>query len=159
MTSRLLLPLLAVSTLASTGPAAAQAVEPKEQAKLEVGQKEDLGKYLTDAEGRSLYLFEADSERNSNCYDACADAWPPLLTKSEPQAGEGIDKTLIGTIEREGTEGAMQVIYAGWPLYYFARDEAPGDTKGQDIEGFGAEWYLLTPEGEKVYAEGGEKES
>lgn len=154
MTSRLLLPLLAVSTLAFAGPAAAQAVEAKEQATLEVGQKEPFGKYITDAEGRSLYLFEADSERNSNCYDACAEAWPPLLTKSEPQAGEGVDKSLIGTIEREGTEGAMQVIYAGWPLYYFARGEAPGDTKGQDIEGFGAEWYLVTPSGTEVHADG-----
>lgn len=159
MTSRLLLPLLAVSTLASTGPAAAQAGEPKEQAKLEVAQDEPLGKYITDAEGMSLYLFEADSEENSTCFDACADAWPPLLTKSEPQAGEGVDKTLIGTIEREGTEDAMQVTYGGWPLYYFVKDEQPGDTEGQDVEGFGAEWYLLTPEGEKVHAEGEEKES
>ena len=26
----------------------------------------------------------------------------------------------------------------------------PGETKGHDIEEFGAEWYLLTPEGEKA---------
>lgn len=159
MTSRLLLPLLAVSTLAFAGPVAAQDVEPKEQAKLEVAQKEPLGKYITDAEGMSLYMFEADSEQNSTCFDACAEAWPPLLTRSDPQAAEGVDKALLGTIEREGTEEAMQVTYAGWPLYYFARDEAPGDTEGQDIEGFGAEWYLLTPEGEKVHAEGEEEES
>jgi hypothetical protein len=38
-------------------------------------------------------------------------------------------------------------------LYYFARDESAGDTKGQDIEGFGAEWYLVSPEGEKVEEE------
>ncbi|MGH6913524.1 MAG: hypothetical protein ACREH3_07425, partial [Geminicoccales bacterium] len=39
------------------------------------------------------------------------------------------------------------------PLYQFAKDAQPGDTKGQDVEGFGAEWYLISPEGEKVEAE------
>ena len=30
----------------------------------------------------SLYLFEADGKLNSTCYDACAQAWPPLVTEA-----------------------------------------------------------------------------
>ncbi len=55
---------------------------------------------------------------------------------------------LIGTFERD--DGKMQVTYGGWPLYHFVRDKAPGDTNGQDVEGFGAEWYLVSPSGEEV---------
>jgi predicted lipoprotein with Yx(FWY)xxD motif len=122
-----------------------------EGAKVEVSEKEPFGKYLTDAEGMSLYLFEADGKLNSTCYEACAQAWPPLVTEGEPTAGEGLDKGMLATFER--TDGSTQVAYNGRPLYYFARDGSAGDTKGQDIEGFGAEWYLVSPEGEKVEEE------
>lgn len=122
------------------------------QAKVQVSQKEPFGQYLTDAEGRSLYLFEADSENTSTCYDKCAEAWPPLLAESTPGAGEQIDESMLSTTERK--DGSSQVTYNGWPLYYFVKDEAPGDTKGQDVEGFGAEWYLVSPEGEKVEESG-----
>jgi predicted lipoprotein with Yx(FWY)xxD motif len=120
-------------------------------ARVEVSEKEPFGEYLTDAEGMSLYLFEADEQLNSTCYDACAQAWPPLFTEGEPTAGEGVDQGMLAAFER--TDGSTQVAYNGRPLYYFARDESAGDTKGQDIEGFGAEWYLVSPEGEKVEEE------
>ncbi|MFB6283648.1 MAG: hypothetical protein ABEK59_06905 [Halobacteria archaeon] len=32
---------------------------------------------------------------------------------------------------------------------YFKKDQESGDTKGQDIESFGGEWYLVTPSGSK----------
>jgi predicted lipoprotein with Yx(FWY)xxD motif len=44
----------------------------------------------------------------------------------------------------------MQVVYNQHPLYYFVKDQGPGQTAGQDVHGFGGEWYLLTPEGEKL---------
>ena len=122
-----------------------------EGAEVTVSEKEPFGKYLTDAEGKSLYLFEADGKLNSTCYDACAQAWPPLVTEGEPTAGEGVDKGLLAAFER--TDGSTQVAYNGRPLYYFSRDESAGDTKGQDIKGFGAEWYLISTEGEKVEEE------
>jgi len=127
---------------------------------LDVGQKEGLGTFLTDASGRSLYLFEADTavaggrQRASTCYDECAQAWPPLLAVGEPvPANPAVRAELIGTVERR--DGARQVTYNGWPLYYYARDVNPGDTNGQDVEGFGGEWYLVTPEGHPVGHEGG----
>ena len=60
-----------------------------------------------------------------------------------------MNASLIGAIERR--DGTLQVTYNGWPLYYFVKDQKPGDTTGQDIEGFGEEWYLLTPAGDTVH--------
>src|SRR6185295_19343885 len=38
-----------------------------------------LGKVLVDAQGRTLYLFEADKGTKSACDGACASIWPPLV--------------------------------------------------------------------------------
>jgi predicted lipoprotein with Yx(FWY)xxD motif len=104
----------------------------------------DLGSILVDAEGMTLYLFEADTDGTSTCYDECADAWPALIGDA-PIAGEGIDETLLGTTERD--DGEVQVTYAGRPLYYFASDAAAGDTEGQ---GIGDVWYVIDPSGEPI---------
>ncbi len=52
---------------------------------------------------------------------------------------------LLGTSKR--ANGVGQVTYAGHPLYRYAGDQAPGDTAGQDLDQFGAEWYLVKPSG------------
>ncbi|MDX5423382.1 MAG: hypothetical protein LPK07_15890 [Hymenobacteraceae bacterium] len=120
-------------------------------ARLETRSDQTLGTYLTDAEGRSLYMFKADSAMVSNCYDACAEAWPPYLTEGTPTAGEGVNSAMLNTIQRR--TGETQVTYNGWPLYYYVKDQGPGQTTGQDVMGFGAEWYLLSPEGNIVEGE------
>lgn len=115
-------------------------------------KQEPYGVYLVDAAGKSLYLFKADAQgEGSTCYDACAEIWPPLLTVGKPDASGQARADLLGTIERKN--GATQVTYNGWPLYYFAQDNEPGDTQGQDVHGFGAEWYLVAPDGTVVHAE------
>jgi predicted lipoprotein with Yx(FWY)xxD motif len=117
-------------------------------ASIGLSQTDALGEFLVDAEGMTLYLFTNDSENTSNCYDDCATAWPPLLTDGELVAGEGLDASLLGVTER--TDGTTQVTYGGWPLYYWVKDEAPGDTTGQDV---GEVWYVVSPAGEAVHEE------
>lgn len=126
--------------------------QPREvTAELDVADKAPYGEYLVDGQGVSLYLFEADSPGESTCHGECAEAWPPFLTDAEVVPGEGVDSELVGTLERD--DGTVQVTYGQWPLYYFVRDGQPGATEGQDVEGFGAEWYLVTPQGDKVDVE------
>lgn len=116
---------------------------------LTIQQSDTYGEYITKADGRPLYMFTADQQGESSaCYDACADAWPPVTGDAVAEAG--LDASLIGTITRE--DGSLQATYNGWPLYEFARDSGTEPT-GQDIEGFGGEWYLVSPEGEEVHAE------
>jgi predicted lipoprotein with Yx(FWY)xxD motif len=107
----------------------------------------DLGKVLVDGKGMTLYLFEKDENGKSACYGACAQAWPPLTTDGDPVAKNGAMAGKLGTTER--TDGSTQVTYAGWPLYLYAGDQKPGQATGNDIDQFGAEWYALTPSGEK----------
>ncbi len=113
----------------------------------------DLGNILVGPEGLTLYLLTADSPGESTCTAGCADAWPPLTTEGEPQAGEGADGSLLGTLERE--DGSTQVTYNGWPLYYYSGDASPGEAAGQGFESFGGTWWVLGPEGEAVQGDSG----
>jgi predicted lipoprotein with Yx(FWY)xxD motif len=107
-----------------------------------------LGANLTDATGRALYLFEKDAGGKSACDGACAQGWPPLLTTGTPAGGAGASASLLGTVKR--ADGTLQVTYAGHPLYYFVGDTNPGDIKGEDVQAFGAGWYLVSPAGKKI---------
>ncbi len=128
----------------------------QDAATVTVAESDQYGQYLADADGRALYLFTADTRGEGDgsaqvsCSEACLDAWPPLYTQGEPQAGSQVDDSLLGTVQHEGR---TMVTYNGWPLYYFVRDQGPGQTQGQDIHSFGGGWYLVSPEGEQIEAE------
>ena len=111
-------------------------------------KRSDLGTMLVDAKGRTLYLFEADETTKSTCYGACAGVWPPLTTTAAPKAGPHVIASELGTTKR--TDGTTEVTYHGHPLYYYAGDGQPGATKGQALDQFGAEWYVLAPSGSKI---------
>lgn len=106
------------------------------------------GTYLTGGSGRALYLWVADSRGHSNCSGACAQVWPPLLSKGKPIAGHGAVAADIGTIARG--HGARQVTYKGHPLYYYASDTRAGSITGQGSNGFGAKWWLVSPSGAAI---------
>ena len=113
-----------------------------------VARNTPLGQILVDGNGKTLYLFEADKSAMSTCYGDCASVWPPLLTGGSPVAGSGINQSLLGTTTR--TDGSLEVVYNGHPLYYFVSDKQAGDTTGQGISSFGADWYVISPAGGKV---------
>jgi predicted lipoprotein with Yx(FWY)xxD motif len=107
-----------------------------------------LGEVLVDTQGRTLYLFKADSRSASACEGACAAAWPPLLAHGNPSVGGGANASLVSTIQRP--TGALQLTYSGHPLYLFAGDQKPGDVNGQGVTAFGAPWYAVSPAGSQV---------
>ena len=107
-----------------------------------------LGKIIVDAQGRTLYLFEKDKSGRSACSGQCAKFWPPLITSGKPRASAGVKASLLGTTKR--SDGRMQVTYAGHPVYRFLKDTASGQTKGEGLKFFGAEWYVLAPSGKKI---------
>src|SRR5438874_2754572 len=85
-----------------------------------------LGQVLVDSNGRTLYLFAADTSTQSTCNSAaCVQYWPPLLTNDAPQAGTGVNTSLLGTTRRQDrtTEGT----YGGRPLHYVLSDKEAGD--------------------------------
>ncbi len=123
----LLSPFMAVGAMAQDAPT------------VEVLEDPELGPILTDAEGMVLYLFTKDEEGKSNCYDQCAENWPPFTAEEPLTLPDGVEGELT-LIDRD--DGTQMVAYNGIPLYYWINDEAPGDTTGQ---GVGDVWYVVAP--------------
>ena len=146
--------LVAVALLAACGGSSSSAATSPSPSPVATGEKiavatnAKLGQILVDDKGMSLYLFVADTGTASTCYTTCATIWPPVLTTGAPQAGTGVQASLLGTTTR--TDGKVEVTYAGHPLYYFVQDKAAGDAKGQAINGFGGLWWVLSPAGAAI---------
>lgn len=112
---------------------------------LQLTKNDTLGSFIADGDGNTLYMYTKDVKGTSNCYDNCAKAWPPLIPDGQPTLKEGLAQTLIGTTQRK--DGSMQLTYNGWPLYYYAKDQKPGDTVGQAV---GKVWWVVSGEGNIV---------
>jgi predicted lipoprotein with Yx(FWY)xxD motif len=111
-------------------------------------EKSALGQILVDAQGRTLYLFRADSGHGSACDGVCAASWPPLLAHGNPRVADGANLSLLSTIRRSSS--ARQLTYNGHPLYLYAGDQKPGDVNGEGVTAFGAPWYTLSPAGNQI---------
>ena len=110
---------------------------------LQLVKNDQLGSFLADGEGNTLYMYTKDAKGITNCYGNCAQAWPPLLTDGQPpMVKEGISAAMIGTVKR--TDGTTQITYNGWPLYYYDRDTKAGDRVGQAV---GKVWWVVSSEG------------
>ncbi len=106
-----------------------------------------FGDVLFGGGDQAIYYFDKESGSKSECYSACAEAWPPVLTEGAPQAGAGAQAGLLGTTERD--DGTTQVTYDGHPLYYYAH-EGPGEVLCHNVEEFGGLWLAVQPNGERV---------
>ena len=107
----------------------------------------DLGEILVDAGGLTLYGFTDDTDATSTCFEACADAWPPIIVDPDFVVGAGLDPAVFSTTERP--DGSLQLVAGIWPLYLFAGDGAAGDLNGQ---GSGDVWFVVSAEGALVGA-------
>jgi predicted lipoprotein with Yx(FWY)xxD motif len=133
----------ALASLVVAGPMVAQSEAPAGGVTVNATTT-DLGTFLTDEAGMTLYYFANDTAPGvSVCEGDCVTNWP-LLTVGEGEAlvaGEGVTGVLDSFARADGT---MQASYDGRPLYYFAGDAAPGDTNGQ---GLGDVWYVAAEDG------------
>ncbi|HEV8175039.1 MAG TPA: hypothetical protein VGP91_15460 [Actinoplanes sp.] len=105
----------------------------------------EIGTYVTDGAGRTLYRFDNDSATppRATCNNDCAAAWPPLLIKSPGKIyPNGINPKIIGYVER--ADHTCQVTINGHPVYYFVTDSRPGDINGQGVNGT---WFAVSPTG------------
>lgn len=117
---------------------------------LNATENEQIGTYVADGAGRTLYRFDNDSNKppKSTCNGDCATAWPPLLIKSPGKIfPDGIDPKIVGYVER--ADGTCQVTINGWPVYFFVDDAKAGDINGQGLNG---KWFAIKPDGGKTAA-------
>lgn len=99
-----------------------------------------LGTILVDAQGMTLYHLSGEQNGKFICTNAaCTGIWHPLTISagSTPSGEVGS----LGTVKRP--DGTTQVTYKGTPLYTFASDQQPGETKGQGIKDVGT-WSVIT---------------
>jgi predicted lipoprotein with Yx(FWY)xxD motif len=107
-----------------------------------------FGQILFDGDDRAIYYFDKEASEASECYGACAEAWPPVLTKGEPEAAGAAEQKLLGTSERD--DGSIQVTYDGRPLYYYV-DDPPGEALCHNVDEFGGLWLVVEPDGSAVH--------
>ncbi len=104
-----------------------------------------FGQILTDADGMSLYFFSLDTKDTSECLNGCLNAWP-IFYREDIIVDAGLDVADFATIDR--SDGEKQTTYKGWPLYYFAGDNAVGDTAGDKVNDV---WYIAKPDYSLMY--------
>jgi predicted lipoprotein with Yx(FWY)xxD motif len=141
----------ACGSVGVTGPAyggygTAPTQAPAGTASLKVGMS-SLGSFLTDARGRTVYLFTRDSGNTPSCTGACTSVWPPVTSSTNVQVGAGASQSLLGMVSNAGEQ---QITYNGHPLYYYAGDVNPGETNGEQLDQFGGLWYAVSPIGAQV---------
>lgn len=89
------------------------------------------GKILETPSGQVLYALTADTATHDACSGACLAIWPPLTVKKTPVAGSGVSASMLSTLKL--SDGSLQVVYDGRPLYTFSGDSAAGQTKGEGL--------------------------
>lgn len=104
-----------------------------------IGANADIGSYLTDALGRTLYYFDKDKPQTSVCEGDCLKNWPavPVMKGSIPSTLRSSD---FGSVTR--SDGSLQEAYKGYPLYYFIKDVNHGDVTGQNVNKV---WFVVSP--------------
>jgi len=106
-----------------------------------------LGTLLVDRSGMTVYMLTADTAGHSTCSAQCLQYWPLVPAASGSPSATGVSAPLATT---KATSGVPMVTAAGWPLYTFVKDQAPGDVKGEGVKTFGGTWYAVSPSGSPV---------
>lgn len=136
-----------VTAEGGSGPTGDAAEVAQRWIQLTAARAGDLDPVLVNGAGLTLYRFDEDSASpsESTCEDACAEKWPPVTVNEDGRIFlAGVAKDDVGVVER--ADGRLQITVAGWPVYRFAQDTEPGDTKGQ---GVGGTWFGVRPDGKK----------
>ena len=95
------------------------------------------GDALVGPNAMTLYSFDKDTAGSgkSVCNGGCATNWPPLMARAEDKVSG--DWSIITR-----DDGSKQWAYKGKPLYFWAKDQKPGDRTG---DGFNKVWQLAKP--------------
>ncbi len=95
-----------------------------------------LTAFRVDKTGFTLYTFDNDTINSSNCSGDCINIWPPLLADAGARAEAPLSLVDVAN-------GNKQWAYKGKPLYFFANDNAAGETNGNEINNI---WHTATQE-------------
>ncbi|WP_298853733.1 hypothetical protein [uncultured Aquimonas sp.] len=127
MIRRLTLSLFTVAAILAAGCASTMSASPAKTA----------DGVLVGANGMTLYTFDKDAAGSgkSVCNGTCAQNWPPLAAAAGAAASGD-----WAVIARD--DGSKQWAYKGKPVYFWAKDQKPGDRTGDGVNGV---WRLARP--------------
>jgi predicted lipoprotein with Yx(FWY)xxD motif len=111
-----------------------------------------VGTVLVNADGQTLYLFEADNGSKSSCSGECASLWPPVTTTGNATGTMGATASMLGTTTRD--DGSTQVTYNGHPIYTYSGDTTSGQANGEGLNTYGGLWYAVTTAGTAAMGSG-----
>jgi predicted lipoprotein with Yx(FWY)xxD motif len=106
-----------------------------------------LGEIVVDGNGQTLYYYTEDTKGSgtSACTGGCLEAWPIAVAAEDEAVADPSVTGTVGTID--SPDGRKQLTLNGMPLYYYAKDTAPGDVLGQGVNDV---WYVVMPNGDMV---------
>ena len=96
-------------------------------------QTATLGSVMADQNGMTLYVFGSDTHGTpppARALPISLTNWP-LFYQATITVPASLTASDFTAFDRGG--GTMQTAYQGWPLYHYALDNAPGDTKGDGV--------------------------
>jgi len=131
------------ATGATTAPTTADPKAPSGGYTVMTSSNSQLGTFLVDSKGVTLYNFTIDSYDKSVCTGGCVGVWP-IFSASTVTVPSDLNASDFTSFTR--SDGKMQTAYKGMPLYYYIADTGPGTTTGQALNQFGGLWYVVPPD-------------
>lgn len=100
---------------------------------------------VVDGDGKAVYVYTRDNAgaTTSACTGGCASLWPAVTSAGAPTL-QGVTGK-IGSIT--GVDGKQQITVNGMPIYYYAKDTAPGQVNGQGVANV---WYVIGADGSMI---------
>jgi predicted lipoprotein with Yx(FWY)xxD motif len=114
------------------------------QTTIKLGTAGGKSNVLVDSNGCALYMDTSDTTERTDVSTAQESTWHPVPAPAQV-TGPGLDQAKVGTFTRP--DGEHQATYAGHQLYRFAGDRAPGEAKGQGVDG---KFFLVDQNGASV---------
>ena len=100
-----------------------------------------LGHVLAGNSGRTLYYLTLESSSRILCVGSCNTKWFPYIVAGSTTTvqGAGVNGSVASTIR---PDGQRQLTFSGHPVYFYYRDHATGQARGEGVDGT---WFVLNP--------------
>jgi predicted lipoprotein with Yx(FWY)xxD motif len=108
-----------------------------------------IGIVVTGGNHHTVYVFDLDHRgtHRSACTGACLRAWRPVTFAGTAHTRIRAAGITAAVRSIPAAHHRRQVTLAGWPLYYYVGDAAPGDVNGR---GSGGVWWPVSPDGSRI---------
>lgn len=108
-----------------------------------------VGIVVTGPNGHAVYRFDLDHRgaQRSACTGACLRVWRPVTFAGTARTRVRVVGLTARASSIPAAHHRRQVTVAGWPVYYYVGDTAPGQVNGH---GSGGVWWPVAPDGSRV---------